>query len=188
MWYVDIYIDNLDQLSWINNYHPQKKNGPYGGFYQLCVPETEKRNVSKKLHKRRIKSKWYKKEWGRADDCRKIFLKVNKPPYRCRYCHRSLNIQEMEVDHLVPVSASKNSADKRNLLYIRGIKNVNDIRNLVPSCKRCNNRKGSKTGLWYVRGILGKYSWYWALIYACRVLFIAAIILSIIVQFYGNRM
>ena len=31
-------------------------------------------------------------------------------------------------------------------------KGVNDISNLAPACRRCNRRKGSKGGLWIIRG------------------------------------
>ena len=67
----------------------------------------------------------------------------------------------MEVDHLIPVAKVKKSGFVRFLLRMHGIQNVNDKRNLVASCHRCNERKRDKMGVWYIRGRLGKYRIYW---------------------------
>ena len=61
----------------------------------------------------------------------------------------------------MPVARVKKSRYARFLLRIRGIRNVNDTRNLVASCHRCNERKRDQTGLWYLRGLLGRYRVYW---------------------------
>lgn len=67
----------------------------------------------------------------------------------------------MVVDHIIPVDKAKSSTKAKNLLALQGIKNVNDVKNLAPSCYDCNSRKGAKMGLWFIRGILGKYKWFW---------------------------
>lgn len=47
---------------------------------------------------------------------------------RCLYCRNSVGVEEMEVDHLYPVSKG-GSSDKRNL---------------VPACKSCNRKKHAR--------------------------------------------
>ena len=78
----------------------------------------------------------------------------------CRYCGRRLSRKYLQVDHIVPVSRTKKGGISRFLLEIRGIRNVNDIRNLAPSCGKCNRKKADHLGIWYIRGMLGKYRWY----------------------------
>lgn len=42
-----------------------------------------------------------------------------------------------------------------------GIRDVNDPRNLVPSCAKCNSHKSAKMGLWIARGKIGQLTWLW---------------------------
>jgi hypothetical protein len=83
----------------------------------------------------------------------------------------------MVIDHLIPVAKAKVSSYARFCLKLHGITNVNDVRNLVPSCDRCNRKKGAKMGLWVVRGRLGKYKLYWII---RRILIIALIVFAVI--------
>lgn len=76
--------------------------------------------------------------------------------YLCAYCGRIMRVPETRVDHIIPVQKAGNSKFYRKMLTIRGIQNVNDVRNLAPSCNSCNSRKGAHGGIWIVRGILGK--------------------------------
>ena len=102
-------------------------------YYRLTVDACDKKVVSMLLYREHIKCCWYKSEWGRSSDYRNRFLSSNGAPYRCRYCHKKLNESQVQVDHIVPVS----------------------------SCQRCNQRKASNLGLWFIRGVLGKYKLYW---------------------------
>ena len=88
------------------------------------------------------------------------------------------------VDHLVPVAKTKKSTLARNLLYVRGIDNVNDWRNLAPSCYRCNSRKSDKMGLWYIRGILGRYELYWVLLRLTEAIGLIITLVFIVLYFF----
>lgn len=105
----------------------------------------------------------------RSANYRKAFLDSNPGPWRCRYCHRKLDIYTMTVDHLVPVAAVRRSGIARRLLSALGATSVNDVENLVPSCARCNSAKGQKTGFWIVRGVVGKCRAWWVLYRALQV-------------------
>jgi 5-methylcytosine-specific restriction endonuclease McrA len=47
----------------------------------------------------------------------------------CSYCHKRFPTSELTPDHRIPLSREGN----------------NNISNIVPSCLRCNQRKGRKT-------------------------------------------
>lgn len=53
-----------------------------------------------------------------------------------------------------------------------GIEDINDKRNLVCACKSCNSSKGSKGGIWLVRGYLGRFFILWVLFYTLLLYFI----------------
>jgi hypothetical protein len=55
----------------------------------------------------------------------------------------------MQVDHIISVDMAKKNWLARRLLPKEG---VNSIKNLVPSCQRCNRRKSNYGGLWLIRG------------------------------------
>lgn len=104
-------------------------------------------------------------EYTRSSSCRRRFLEATEGPYRCRYCNRELGDREVKVDHVVSVGYAQRSAIARGLLHLIGASDVNDLANLAPACARCNDRKGDKGGLWLLRGFLGRYRAWWALIY-----------------------
>ena len=62
----------------------------------------------------------------------------------------------MQVDHIISVNKSQKNRMANWLMDRMEISNVNDERNLCCACKECNSRKGSKAGLWLLRGFLGK--------------------------------
>lgn len=78
--------------------------------------------------------------------------------YVCAYCGRFMHKRKTKVDHIVSVYKAGNVGIYRKILALRGIKNVNDIRNLAPSCNKCNARKSSYGGFWVIRGMFGR-SW-----------------------------
>lgn len=113
----------------------------------------------------------------RSVDYRKSFFKENagnfgEGRYLCAYCGRILKKENVTVDHLI--SVNKVQSSKRYICLVRrlGFKNVNDIRNLVPSCKHCNSRKGSKGGLWIVKGFLGRYRTFWLIFWSVALIII----------------
>lgn len=101
----------------------------------------------------------------RSATYRKNFFAVNRPvkqnKYRCVYCGMLFPKSKITVDHLYPVSQAKKSVLLRSYLRMRGYKNINDIKNLVPACEKCNKSKGKKGGIWIIRGTLGRHEKYW---------------------------
>lgn len=83
--------------------------------------------------------------------------------YVCSYCGRPLTKKTVTVDHLIPVHKVKRIGFGRFLLWINGIYNVNDTRNLVAACRKCNSRKSDKMGLWVIKGTFGRHLLYWIL-------------------------
>lgn len=81
--------------------------------------------------------------------------------YHCSYCGRLLSKKKVRVDHLIPVGQVKEAGAGRIMMFLTGIRDVNDTRNLVPSCESCNNRKSSKMGMWIIRGAIGKHYIVW---------------------------
>lgn len=178
MFVVDLYTDK--QTKWMKDYDFCEAENQYGKYYTITVPQHIKSLIIKKAYKSHIRYKQYEKRWSRSNDYRKEFFKYNPPPYRCRYCHKKLAVSQVVVDHLIPIAKVKKSGTARNLLYLQGVKDVNDIRNLVPSCYTCNKRKGANMGLWFIRGVLGKYKLYWFLLKVFIVLLVIMFLLIII--------
>lgn len=99
--------------------------------------------------------------------------------YRCVYCGRLVAKDKMEVDHVVAVDRVK-----RNWLYRLCVPNgVNDLNNLVCSCHRCNHKKGSKGGLWIIRGHFWKAVL--PLYITMKILLVCAIMAIIILAILG---
>jgi len=49
----------------------------------------------------------------------------------CGYCGKSIELKEMQIDHISPLWSAKD-------------KSVNNFENLMPSCRRCNHYKREK--------------------------------------------
>ena len=111
---------------------------------------------------------------------RKNFFHINRPvkhnKYRCAYCGMLFPKNKITVDHLYPVYLARKSFLLRLYLRIRGYKDINDIKNLVPACEKCNTHKGRKGGIWIIRGTLGRYETYWRIKKIIYMLLIAAAI------------
>ncbi len=53
---------------------------------------------------------------------------------KCAYCGKDIEYKNMQVDHLVP--------KERFHVYAHDLRyGINDIENLMPSCRRCNHYK-----------------------------------------------
>ena len=175
---INIYSDT--EFPWLDNYRHYQKKNMYGTFWVVYAPVKEKNQIIKHLKKGRIRYKIYEKRWERSSDYRKTFFDYYQPPYRCRYCNKRLKKKYVVIDHIYPVSKGKSNIDSRMLIYLRGISSVNDVRNLAPSCFKCNKRKGDKLGLWYIRGILGKYRSYWVCLTIFRILLLLGFIILLL--------
>lgn len=159
---IDVYTPY--RWKWFEGFPFTKKISPYGDYFSVKVDSKGKKTIVKNLHKHKIRYRIYEEKWARSTDYRREFIKNNKAPYRCRYCNRKLKQKYMVVDHVIPVNKVKNSLFARLLINIQGMDSVNDIKNLVASCKRCNSAKSDKMGLWLIRAYLGRYKIYWLLI------------------------
>lgn len=101
----------------------------------------------------------------RSTDYRKTFFQ-NYPPfinnkYFCTYCGRLLKAENITVDHLYPVNATKKSIELQKKLKRKGYSDINDVKNLVPACELCNKNKGDKIDGWIIKGKLGRHPAYW---------------------------
>ncbi len=118
---------------------------------------------------------------NRSSDYRRIFFIYHKPQvmdkyYICAYCGKLMIKDKLTVDHLYPIGKSSKSVKYQAKLERRGIKNINDPKNLVAACKRCNSAKSAKTGMWILRGRLGRYKAYWILRRTVEMILVAVIV------------
>ncbi len=118
----------------------------------------------------------YLTSYERSNDYRRIFFQ-NYPPqlknsYFCSYCGRLIAPAEVTVDHIIPISKAKRNKLTKWILEKIKIEDINDIRNLAPSCLHCNTKKGKKIGLWTIRGFLGKHKEFWFFMYSLFLLYI----------------
>lgn len=95
--------------------------------------------------------------------------------YFCSYCGKLLRKDRVTVDHLFAVRAVQKSRFLQWVLKKLRIGTVNDQRNLVPACSRCNEQKGTKTGLWLIRGLIGCHPAFWFGYYALLLCAITAL-------------
>lgn len=90
-------------------------------------------------------------KYERDDSYRTRYIAAHPPKhgkYRCVYCGRQIPKEKMQVDHVIAVNRVK-----KNWLYRLCVPHgINDLDNLVCSCRKCNLRKGDKGGLWAIRG------------------------------------
>ena len=115
----------------------------------------------------------------RSTDYRKAFFgafepNLGKDRYLCVYCGLPVRKEKITVDHLIAVKRAQRSRVYLGLLRRWGCESVNDVRNLVPSCRRCNSRKGTKAGSWVVRGLLGRKKAFWVTVWCFYALAAAA--------------
>ena len=150
---IDLFTDR--PVRWMADYPFREVEGAYGTYYTATVGGKEKGEILLKASRSHIRFRCCDRRWARADNCREKFLRSVPGPYRCRYCGRKISRGQMVVDHIVPVAKAKKGGIARYLLAMRGITDVNDIRNLAPACRTCNRRKSDRLGLWYLRGVYG---------------------------------
>lgn len=105
--------------------------------------------------------------------------------YHCVYCGRKISKEEMQVDHVVSVYQAKHSILARLFLKINGINDVNDPKNLVSSCAKCNKKKGKYSNGWVISAIIGKNYKLWKMRKMFR--FLLLIIFIILIYFLKQR-
>lgn len=132
-------------------------------------------------------------QYERSNNYRKEFFKHNEPIlgkyYVCAYCGKPCSSQKITVDHIMPIAKVRNrkgffnnikAGMYRKILKLFTIDNINDKKNLVPACKRCNSKKGAKAGLWLIKGLLGRHLTYWIVHW----LFVLGLLISALVLIF----
>lgn len=113
---------------------------------------------------------------SRSGNYRKQFFTKVRPfvgdYYFCVYCGRLLHRKDVTVDHLYPVGKVRKLPRLQRKLRKQGILSVNDVKNLVPACEKCNAHKAAKMGLWIIRGKLGRHPYLWVLRHGFRIGFL----------------
>ena len=129
--------------------------------YFAYMPKRQAEKSVKKAIKMGFQARCFDEKYERSPKYRYNFIKNNPPVngyYRCAYCGRKMRKDDMEVDHILPVSKAKEYEWVRKKLK----KGVNDLSNLVPSCHRCNMKKLDSISLrWRVKAELGRHIEYW---------------------------
>ena len=147
--------------------------------WSAYMPKRDAIKSVKKANKLNMKAIAFDERYDRSPYYRYEFIRKNPPEngmYRCVYCGRLVKKDDMEVDHILPVRRAKESKRLQ-----RKLKNgVNEITNLVPSCHRCNQKKGDSMALkWRIKAALGQHRVYWALRYMA-VLMVVVVLMVIL--------
>ena len=154
----------------------------YPIIHYAYMPKRQANAVVKKATKMGYKARCFDEKFERSPKYRYNFIKCNPPVnnrYRCVYCGRVVKKDDMEVDHILPVSGAKEYEWVRKKLK-RG---VNDMSNLVPSCHRCNMRKLDSIALrWRVKAQLGRHQEYWGI----RKIILLVIVIIVIAILSGH--
>ena len=131
-------------------------------------------------------------EFGiRSNDYRYNFFKTNPPhmfgKYFCAYCGNLISKEKVTVDHLYPIGAVRGNIRLQKHLKRLGIKNINDVKNLVPACWACNSKKSKNMGLWIIKGRIGRYPFLWIIRHVLRTtLFVVAAYLFYKAGYYNK--
>ena len=145
-------------------------------MWYAYMPERKAKAYVRKATKLGLKARCFDEKFDRSPQYRYKFIKANPPvdgKYRCVYCGRLVNKNDMEVDHILPVSKAKSVKWVRKKLK-RG---VNDLSNLVPACHKCNRKKHDSTFIfWRIRARLGSHVEYWGI----RLILLLVIVIFII--------
>ncbi len=137
------------------------KTGKYSGYWRMKTMDPQQVRYWKRYRYLGYECRVYEAALHeRSDSYRQRFFEINHPDamnrYHCAYCGKLLPKESLVIDHLIPVQRAKSSVFWQRVLKVTGIKNVNNPKNLVGTCVRCNSRKGSKTSFWILRGIIGR--------------------------------
>lgn len=114
----------------------------------------------------------------RGSDYRRRYFIMNKPvfhdKYICVYCGKLLKKDDVTIDHLYPIGKASKSISYQKKLNRRGLKNINDGKNLVSACYKCNALKGTDTGIWILKGKIGLIYPLWIVRYFFRLVIIVS--------------
>lgn len=162
----------------------RQKENQYGIYFHIEVDGMDTAHIARILKRYKYKYRRYEKRWERNSNYRDQFFKYNHGPYHCAYCGKKLKTKDIEVDHLIPVAQTKKNFWAKFLLSIKAINNVNNPRNLVASCHKCNQKKLDKMGFWVLRGTLGRHKLFWKIWKIIRVVLVVIILYLVINYFW----
>lgn len=166
------YRADLKRLGF--SYSPKPEPQWYCEVEDDRLAELEEWCFQRKLE---IETPYSKRGW----DYRKTFFEANEPNcgqerFFCAYCGLPVHRDKITVDHLIAVKKAQRSKFYLEKLRELDCESVNDVRNLVACCKRCNSRKGTKAGSWVLRGILGRHMGFWWFMWAVRLLLVFGVL------------
>ena len=147
----------------VNKHGFEERENRYGSYFYGEVPNIDAWQTKTMLNINNYAYKSFDRRYERSSNYRDVFFRTHKGPYRCAYCGRHLKPANLEVDHLIPVAKAKTSMAARTFLHLAGARSVNDAKNLVSACKKCNGKKSDKIGLWVPRGIIGRFNIVWTI-------------------------
>ena len=159
-----------------------KSDGIY--YFMGKVHERASEEVQEYCRANRLKY-YIDNEFGiRSSNYRNTFFRTYKPIlkrfYFCSYCGVLLTPRKVSVDHLYPIGSARCSIELQKKLLKKGIKNINDAKNLVPACERCNKQKGKKMGDWIRKGEIGRHQKLWLIRHIVRILLLFCVIVLIV--------
>lgn len=129
--------------------------------------------ITKYCREAHLRYFWESKLSKRSSNYRKKFFDSHKPVvfgcYFCAYCGRLVPRGKVTVDHLYPIGKMRKDLKLQKKLKRRGYSNINDPRNLVASCHRCNQAKAARMGSWIRKGRLGRHPIYWWIRHSIRI-------------------
>lgn len=100
--------------------------------------------------------------YDRSRDYRYQFIKHNPGykkdynHYHCVYCGKRILKKDMQVDHVISVNNAKNNLSTKIYMWLTGLKDINDVSNLVSSCAKCNKKKGKMSNGWILSAFFGR--------------------------------
>lgn len=158
--------------------------------WELKTEEENKefiRKCEKFCHKKNYEFILAEDRYSRSSTYRKNYLEAHSGwhgLYICMYCSKVVPVNKLSIDHIIPVDKAMRCRSAKFLLFINGIENVNDLKNLGPSCRKCNQKKSNKmNAYWILRARIGKIPFSWVLIWSIKLLIVFSL-LNYIRQFF----
>lgn len=171
------------------------KNKEIDGRWSKECKESEIAKIKKFCKRHHLEYAVYEEGFTRSSNYRYRYFKAHKGLfntfYQCAYCGRIRTKKYITVDHIIPVDKvikGKRREHYKRLLRSKGITDINDVRNLVSACRRCNSQKSANAGIWILRGRIGSHPWFWV---TCNLILIVVLIfvvcnISEIAEFFKN--
>lgn len=159
----------------------------YKNKWVATMNKREAKNCVKRAEARGLYAIAFDEKYDRSSTYRSDFIRANPSEsgiYRCAYCGRKIPVRKMVVDHVTPVALAKRSKRIQNKFMEK--EGINSVRNLVPSCRKCNEKKGTSYALkWRIKAFWGKRRWFWIIRKAVFILLLL-LVLHVIGMYLGS--